>query len=405
MSRRVFFLLCLFVAIPLFAQERRYTVGTTVDLVGGSTNYLNGNLAQNQQNRPFFYFYGAYPSLNVVSTGAHSVVTGSYSLGLSRAASYSNLRSDSHSFSLRFSQTLSEHLKINIAEAFQVTDDASTFNAFRGVTPSPEDFRFIFNPVTARLTSRNNNTSFVTDYTLDDKSSISFTGSHSFLNYGNAQTLNFLSDQQRLSGGMTYNRKTSPYETWSVGYTVNYFDYANPGSANVSFQNSLSQVAHVGYSTRVGRDLNLQFSVGASQTQDLVSRQSYVGYNTSASFGRTIQNNSFSLFYNQTSGESIGLGSISNTRTAGISVNRAQKNLNIYLNASAFETVGTLANTLNARGVQGAATIGIPLSSRWAVQGGVQYQQYDHSSPIAVSQKRVFMSLRYTNPDLFKFLR
>src|SRR5262249_27956587 len=157
--------------------------------------------------------------------------------------------------------------------------------AFRGTTSAPEDLRFVFNPVAAGLTTTLNTATFGVDYTIDDKSSLVFSGLHGVSNYSNAQTLsNTLSNQQRLSGTMAYNRKTGRNETWSVGYTVSYFDFA-------AFQNSLTQTGQVGYSTRFGRDLDMHLSVGASQTQDVVSHLNYIGYNTSASLGKTLQNN------------------------------------------------------------------------------------------------------------------
>jgi hypothetical protein len=385
--------------VPLFGQERKYTIGAALNLIGGRSNYpLGNNGASNQGTKPL-YFYGAYPTLNLTSAGAHSLITGAYSLGVNRDETASNGTLPSHFLSLKYSATLSKNFKITASDSAQRTDDSGTFSAFLGTTPAPADLRFVFNPVAAGLTTTSNNATFGVDYTIDDKSSLSFSGSHGVSNYSNAQTLsNALSNQQRMSGTMVYNRKTGLNETWSVGYSVYYFDFA-------TFQNSLTQTGQVGYSTRFGRDLDMHLSVGASQTQDVVSHLNYVGYNTSASLGKTLQNNAFSLFYSQVSGDASGLGSISNTRQVGLSLSRLQKNVQVVLNVSAFDTAGILDNTFNARGVQGAAALGIPITGNWSVRAGGQIQEYDHTSAIGLAQKRVFLSLYYNKPDLLKFFR
>jgi hypothetical protein len=103
------------------------------------------------------------------------------------------------------------------------------------------------------------------------------------------------------------------------------------------------------------------------------------------------------LYYTQSSGESSGLGSISDTRKAGFSMSRSGKTATAFIDISAFETRGRLDNTFSARGVAGTVSIGVPLTRTLSVAGGAQYQQYDHTSAFNFSQKRVFFSLRYGN--------
>ena len=92
-------------------------------------------------------------------------------------------------------------------------------------------------------------------------------------------------------------------------------------------------------------------------------------------------------------------------RSGGLSWNRTGRNINVFVDMSTFESTGTLGNTLNTRGVQGAATIGIPLTRTVSVQGGGQYQKYDRTSLYAFDQRRVFVSLRYSNPTLLSFAK
>ena len=88
----------------LFAQERKNTVGTTIDLTGGGTNRLSGvGLSPAQRDEPFFFFYGVYPSVNFLSTSGHSALDASYAFGLNRTETNDKLHSNSHSASLKFS--------------------------------------------------------------------------------------------------------------------------------------------------------------------------------------------------------------------------------------------------------------------------------------------------------------
>jgi hypothetical protein len=288
----------------------------------------------------------------------------------------------------------SQYWKIRLTDAFQVTDDAATFNGLRANTPSLENFNFIFSPVAIRLNTRTNGVNVSIDRTLSDRASMTFTGSHNLLEYGTGQTVSgSLSNQQRIVGGVNYSRRTGPRDTWNAGYTFTYFDFAN-------FQNSVTQAVSGGYGTRVRSDIALQLSVGVSQVQNRFSSQDYIGYNASANLQKTIQKNSLSLYYTQNSGESSGLGSISDTRRAGFSMARDGKTVTVFADVSAFETQARLDNTFSARGVAGTVSLGVPLTRTWSVAGGAQYQQYDHTSPYSFSQKRVFFSIRYSN--LFK---
>src|SRR5262249_11590361 len=150
----------------------------------------------------------------------------------------------------------------------------------------------------------------------------------------------------------------------------------------------------------------LQLTAGASEVEDSGSHAAgYLGYNTSASFGRTKENNSFRVYYAQVTGQSSGLGSVSDTRSAGVSVSRTSNRVRIYVDAGAFDTHGTLDNRFGTRGVQGTVTIGIPLTPKVYFQGGVQYQGYDRSSPYGFDQKRAFLSLHYENPSWLRFAK
>src|SRR5437867_5476665 len=177
--RRPWLLLFLVICSPsLYAEQRKYVIGTTVDLTGGATNLLGSTGIRSNQNQPLFPFYGAFPSITMTSTGAHSLLSASYSYGFNRSKSEQNLKLDSHAASLNFTTPLTQELGISFSESFQATSDAATFNALRGVTANPIS-PFIFYPVAAQLMSRTNTSNVTVNYKLSDRSGLGFTVSHS----------------------------------------------------------------------------------------------------------------------------------------------------------------------------------------------------------------------------------
>ena len=381
------------------AQDRKYAIGMTIDLTGGSTNRLN-SLSSASPTAPNLLYYGAYPSISLTSAGARSVVNGSYSFGINRTESGSKLHSNSHSANLGWNGTLSRNWRLSLSDSFSLTSDSGTFNAFRAVTPKFNEPGFVFEPVARQIVSQTNGASVGADYTIggSGKSSLSFTGSHLLRTYSDDAAPGFgLTDQQQFSGGMSYRRKLGK-DSWSLGYTGSYYKFDQ-------FQNVISHSGQVGYSAPVWRDLVVDVSVGAAHTRLQDSTDSYVGYNTSVSLQKTLADNALALYFAQSSGTAIGLGTISDSQRLGFSVNRQARNVNIFVDISAYDTRGRLGNTYAVRSLSGAVSIGIPVSRSVAVQGGLQYQRQDQSSLYRFDQKRIFVSLRYSNPGLFTFVR
>jgi hypothetical protein len=75
----------------------------------------------------------------------------------------------------------------------------------------------------------------------------------------------------------------------------------------------------------------------------------------------------------------------------------------LFLDASVFDTRGTLENPLGTRGVSGAASIGFPVTETLSIHGGAQYQRYDQTAAFGFTQNRFFISFRYINPTLWRF--
>ncbi len=315
---------------PERPQPGVYVVGTTANLVSGGSNTPSSlGVGSAAAARQFAFFYAAYPSLRIDSAGEHSTFGASYNFGWNHVYNQQNMSVASHQASLNYSRTLLKRWKINLAGSFQMTSDAATFNALQGIAPVSQDFNYLVSTTAVSEVMRNGATSFLTDYTIDDKSTLSATVSYNFLNYANTGISSAsLVNQQRVSGGMTYSRKTSTHETWSLGYS---------GAVSVfkGFGDVSTQTVHVGYSDTIRPNLVFALSVGASQVENLESGASTVGANTSVSLQKNIPEKdgkiySFTLHYSQDTGSPTGLGTVSNTRTGGVGLNRSGRTASMF---------------------------------------------------------------------------
>src|SRR5947207_6736186 len=77
--------------------ERKYTVGTQIDLVTGSTSRsIQGGLDLSQSLKDRSFFYALYPSVGLKSVGDRSLLELSYAFGLNRSNTGLNLDNGSH---------------------------------------------------------------------------------------------------------------------------------------------------------------------------------------------------------------------------------------------------------------------------------------------------------------------
>jgi hypothetical protein len=116
-------------------------------------------------------------------------------------------------------------------------------------------------------------------------------------------------------------------------------------------------------------------------------------------------NDTFSAYFRQDAGQPSGLGSLSDTRQVGVSVAHRVKTFSLFVDASVFDAQGILGNVLQTRGATGAASIGMPLTPTLSVIGGYQYQRYEQVAPFGFTQQRLFVTLRYSDPERWRIVR
>ena len=390
-------------AVELHGEDRKYVVGTTVDFVsGGNGQSAAGIGVTDGSNQASSFFYEVYPSIQMRSTGEHSTLEVSYAFGFSRVSSGLNYNSNSQAVSTKLSTSLSPKWKVSLSDSFQMTSNFMTFNTTRGVTSSPDGFHFLFNPVTINQSSQSNNATITADYARNEKSTLSVSGSYSVLKYPQQTLLGgSLSDQQRISESITYSQRTTQRDTWSVAYATGYLNFQQ-------FENAVSHTFSGGYSRQIRPTLTVRFTAGPTyvQTPGSGPAGSYKSYNTQVTVQKLIKANPFSFYYGHDSGETSGLGSISDNDRVGFNTSRIiGNNANLFVDVSAFNARGRLGNPYSARGMSAAVTLGVPLTRMLSLQWGGQYQHYSQTSLFGFEQKRIYVSLKINAPELWKLSR
>src|SRR5205807_1118508 len=91
----------------------------------------------------------------------------------------------------------------------------------------------VFYPVASQVVTRTNTTSVVADYKFSDRSTISIRASQNVRDYIRSGGIagGTLTNQLRISGDVTYAWQASKNETFSVGYTTDYFNFTSSEDA------------------------------------------------------------------------------------------------------------------------------------------------------------------------------
>jgi len=381
--------------MQLEAEDRKYLVGTVVDLVGGGISSQN----LPRPNAVGSFFYEVYPSIQVRSAGSHSELEISYVFGLSRFNKDFNYNLNSHGVAAMFSGFVAPKWKLSLLDRFQRSSNFATFDATRGVLSTPNGF--VFNPVTYTTSTETNNVSFTADYTINEKSTLSLSASHWFVTYLQDQVFRgVLFDQQRVSENISYSRNVTATRGWNVAYNGSYSDFGG------QFSNAHTHAFSAGYFEKIGQDLTLRLAAGPTYVQALGPSGSYTGYNARASVEKPIKTNALSLYFSHETGGSTGLGSISDSNRAGLGVSRPVGSAaRFFADVSMFDVRNKVDIAYRTRGISAAANIGIPVGRMWSLHWGAQYQRYDDTSIFGFEQKRIYISLRFNDPELWKLTR
>jgi hypothetical protein len=379
----------------LLGGQGKYTLGMTADITGGGAGSTFPGTAAAQNPNTFAPFVGSYPSITFKARGEHAELDSNYGFGYEKYFTDPSYENQTHSASLAFSTPLGPKWSLSLADNFSNTSNISTYRLLSGTTVDPEQFQFAFTPIFAR-SNQSNTASIGLEWALNKRSSMSMNGSYSTLNYpGGPLTAGVLSDQKRISAAVSYRRSGEHY-SWTVGYTGARFNFA-------AFQDSFDHSAIVGYSYMFSPKTSIQLSAGPSYLQSLENIKTPLGVTATATLSRMVQKGTFTLSVSQTGGGTSGLGSVSRFREALLSMTHSLGQFTrVSANVSGFNSTGLQVNPVSARGISAGGNIEFPLDRYWSLNFGGQYQHYEGYNTAGNDYKRVFASLRYGNPELWR---
>jgi hypothetical protein len=401
--------LTLLILSPATYAERKNTLSGEVSAVGAvddnpRVSGLHGNITG---DGTFLGTWGLYPSLALNSQGPRSLFTLSYSLGMNRVESDLELNSESHSAGVSFQADLSQKVKLKISESFILSPDFTSFNLFRGVFFTPEGVFFDYDQVALRRKSYMNSAAVGIAYEMSPRSSLSVDVKHSLRDYQEDERFrHYLSSQNRFNAGLRYTRNISERTSWNVGYSASQYIFRHYG-------NTRSHAAFLGLARELRPTVHLRMSAGPSYveptsgwTAEVPGRHqgSYFGWSGDASLSKIFRTNQLTLFYRRGSGISSGLGSISDSQTAGL--NFAQmlgRKLRFSSAVSAYEHLGRLDNPYNTRGYSGTAVLNFLVRTDVSVDVGASYYNQRGHQYYDLDRRRAFVSLRLLIPEALKF--
>ena len=378
-------------------SQRVYSVGAGVSLVGGLDNNLQPTLPlPTSDAAKRSHFYSIYPAVSLDSSGGHSVFSANYAFGWHRTDRDVSGESSSHVASLNFSRQVGARSSVVFSDSYSLTSDIQTFYALGGVQQTPEELVFVFSPLTTNQSYTTNVAAASFSHGFSERSTLSISGQHSLRFYDTAGFNNSLSDQHTISGTVGYSRRLSERLSWILSGTSSHYNFDN-------FNNALTNVVRSGFTYVLGRNTQGSFTAGPSYVRNLTTAETQLNYELVASVQHKIKENSFSFQFSHDNG-STGVGSISRTDQATVVFSRnLGRRVNVSFDATAFDSAGILDNSVDSRGVYSSGNVGVNLAKRLSLHGGVQFQRYMKPNPYELTQKRVFVSLHYSHPNLLRF--
>jgi hypothetical protein len=384
--------LLLFLLAPAAYAQRKNHPGAQIDFMGGGSNQIGGsnyNLAAFQSGMA--PFYGVTPTLELKSLGANSELDLSCSFQWQRYNGDSVITTMSHMADMNLTARLSKTVRSRFNGSFYSAPDYTSFNVLRGIAFTPEGFRYVFEPALARRSSYTGNTLGSLDVDVGPKSYLTLGGSASYRHYDKIASRPVgLSDQLRVEGNVAFNRKLSSRHTWHVKYAAaenRYRDYGN----------ALTHNAGLGFELELAPTVRMGLDAGPSYTQSQRLHKNLLGYHASINISKTIHANMLSLYYAHSSGDSTGLGSVSDTDNGGISFSRAfGRKVTLTANLSAFRGKGQLDNPYDSNGYYGASALSFMLNPHWFLNCGGSYRKNEGSSLLNATYEQVYLSIRYS---------
>jgi hypothetical protein len=256
-------------------------------------------------------------------------------------------------------------------------------------TQDPNILRLAFDPVAVRQNALTIGTDAGFDHPLSTTSSLSFGGGYFHRGYESSASSE-LSDQHGVHGSFGYSRRFSEHSSWNLRYEGSFYKFSK-------FSNAFTNVVRFGMSTQVTKDMTVGSDVGLSHAQGGGGATSY---EAAAHLNKALKDNLVSLSISQDFGHPNGLGSVSRNRRASVGISRTfGSRLSFFTDIAVFDSKGVLENTTGFRGGSGSANVGFILTRHLSFHVGAQMQRYTRPVEFAFTQKRLFASLQFSQPN------
>jgi hypothetical protein len=388
--------LLLLISSPMFA-ERKYFIGTTLDFTAGASNQAGQsslNLESLQQG--VTPFYSVYPSVSFKSIGRHSNLDLNYIFSGERIQMTPGLTTIGHNVTASFSAQLGNRTHLRLSDTFNTMPDYSTVSVLKGLTVSPEGFRYVFEPQLYRSSNISDNGSIGFDVDLTTKSSLTFGASGSYRYYEHAVARSALSNQLRTEGSLGFAHKHSERTTWNLKYAVWQNDYQE-------FATVRSHSATLGLSKVLRPGLDLTLEAGPSYTEAWDNQKAAVGYLVSASISKRLRTNRFNAGYSHRSADSTGLGGATDSHQGTLGFSQSiGRTTSLGFQASAFRQNQGSTDAYNYWGVNGSISLSQQLGRYLVASLGSSYTTYVGGSSNNYGTKRWYVSLGYRLPELWR---
>ena len=382
--------------------ERVSTLRSTVSLVASLDDNprLYGDFGSSRLPDDLFFTYGIYPSIELNSTGPHSTLGFHYSFGLNRVESEIHPDSESHTFGGEVNTQLTRNLRLRFFESFTRSSDLRTFNLFRGVLFTPEGIFFDSETIAVRQNRFENTASMTLDYALSPNSALSGGFGHSLRKFQEnlPSFTRQLSDQNGFNGNLQYTQTIGPRTRWNLGYSAFLYDFEE-------FEGGRTHHGRVDLSHQISPSVSLSLGTGPSYTEASSGQSGFFSFkNGSLSISKSLEDSLLSLSYWRRSGTSTGVGSLSDAQTLDLRFSRPiGRRTTVSSRVSFYDTQGLLDNPVDTRGISASLLFDFLLERSWVLVLGGSYQNQQGNNTFDVGRNRVFISLRYTLPELLRF--
>lgn len=388
-------LICAAALLPVQGAraERKLIIGNQYDVAFGGTN--QGSFSSLQLQNGLGSFYGFYPAIEAKSLGQTTEIGVSYAAFVERFNGDRNLTSLSHVAGADFAARPTRSLTLVFGGSFSSAPDYTSVDVLKGAAPAPDDFRFVFQPALAESTRHTFRGSAGTRIDLSQRSFITADFSALALQYQEDEEFEgLLLDQHREEARLGYWYRLSALDSVDVQYIFVQNSYGELGTGR-------SQAAALGYTRQITPALRVRFEAGPAHVSFDGTR--YYGYLATASLTRTFRVSQISAYYDHSPGDSSGLGSLSDVHSAGVSVFAPLwRGLSIGSSFAGFRSRSSVNTSDRFRGFYGSVDLSYPMSRRWFLAWGGSYRINAFDHPSDQEYKRLYFSIRFRAPELWR---